>query len=98
MTYYMLKYVEQKTRYRGFKFKRVKNRIIIDSFFYVLTLLKSERRRGTIECNIVQIVFMKNHINWLMPIGARECNLNIQLSSTLLLLVYQILVYITLAQ
>ena len=29
---------------------------------------------------------MKNHTNWLMPVGARECNLKIQLSSIFLLL------------
>ena len=34
----------------------------------------------------VQIIPMKNHTKWLMPIGARECNLKILLSSILLLL------------
>ena len=52
----------------------------------VMCLSKLKEKGGTTECNIVQIIFMKNHIYWLMPIGARECNLNIQLSSILLLL------------
>ena len=30
------------------------------------------------------MVFIKNHTNWLMPTGARLCNLNIQLNSVLL--------------
>ena len=29
------------------------------------------------------MIFIKNHTNWLMPIGARLCNLNIQLNSVL---------------
>ena len=30
------------------------------------------------------MIFIKNHTNWLMPIGARPCNLNIQLNSVIL--------------
>ena len=32
------------------------------------------------------MIFIKNHMNWLMPIGTRLCNLNIQLNSVLLCL------------
>ena len=27
---------------------------------------------------MIKMITKKNHTNWLMPIGARECNLNIQ--------------------
>ena len=38
-----------------------------------------EKEEGwTIECLIVRIIFIKNHTSWLMPIGARVCNLGIQ--------------------
>ena len=36
--------------------------------------------------HIVQIIFIKDHTNWLMSIGVRVCNLNIQDSSVLLCL------------
>ena len=32
----------------------------------------------TAECNTVRIIAINLHTNWLMPIGDRECNLNIQ--------------------
>ena len=40
-----------------------------------------EERRVTTECIIVRIITKKNHTNWFMPMGARECSLNIQDSS-----------------
>ena len=41
-----------------------------------------EKEEGwTIECLIVRIIFIKNHTSWLMPIGARVCNLGIQHNS-----------------
>ena len=43
---------------------------------------KIEKEEGwTIQCIIVQIIFVKNHPSWLMPIGARVCNLGIQHNS-----------------
>ena len=39
---------------------------------------KRKNRGWIIECSIIQIIAINNHTNWLMPIGARECNLNIQ--------------------
>ena len=35
----------------------------------------------TAECNTVRIIAIKSHTNWLMPIGARECNLKIKHNS-----------------
>ena len=45
-----------------------------------------EERRVTAECITARIIAIKSHTNWLMPIGARECNLNIQHNSIRLLL------------
>ena len=35
----------------------------------------------TAKCTIVRIIAINIHTNWLMPIGAREYNLNIQHNS-----------------
>ena len=36
-----------------------------------------EKKKGwTTECIILWIICIKNHTNWLMPIGARVCNLS----------------------
>ena len=40
----------------------------------------------TAECNTARIIDIKSHTNWLMPTGAKECNLNIQHNSIRLLL------------
>ena len=40
----------------------------------------------TAECNTARIIAIKSHTNWLMPTGAKECNLNIQHNSIRLLL------------
>ena len=40
-----------------------------------------ERKGLIIECIIIRIITIKNHSNWLKPIGAKECNLNIQHNS-----------------
>ena len=45
-----------------------------------------EREGVTAECNTVKIIAINIHTKWLMPIGARECNLNIQYNSIRLLL------------
>ena len=45
-------------------------------------MLKTQKREGVItECIVIKIITKKIHTNWLMPIGARECNLNIQVNS-----------------
>ena len=42
----------------------------------------TQKREGVItECIVIKIITKKIHTNWLMPIGARECNLNIQVNS-----------------
>ena len=33
---------------------------------------------GLLSANVIQIIAIHNHTNWLMPMGARECSLNIQ--------------------
>ena len=40
-----------------------------------------ERKALIIECIIIRIITIKNHSNWLKPMGAGECNLDIQLNS-----------------
>ena len=40
--------------------------------------MNTEERRVITECIVIKILTKKIHTNWLMPIGARECNLNIQ--------------------
>ena len=45
-----------------------------------------ERRGETAECNTVKIITINIHTNWLMSIGTRECNFNIQQNAIRLLL------------
>ena len=55
--------------------------------FKQLCVENSEEEGGkTAECITVKMIAINIHKNWLMPIGARECNLKIQHNSIRLLL------------
>ena len=47
---------------------------------------KQKKGGVTAECSTVKIIAINIHTNWMMPIRARECNLNIQYNSIHLLL------------
>ena len=54
--------------------------------FTIMSAFIKKKEEVTAECNTVRIIAINLHTNWLMPIGDRECNLNIQHNSIRLLL------------
>ena len=51
-----------------------------------MKIFSEEEGGKTAECITVKMIAINIHTNWLMPIGARECNLKIQHNSIHLLL------------
>ena len=39
---------------------------------------RKEDGGGLLSASVIRIIAIHNHTNWLMPMGARECNLKIQ--------------------
>ena len=53
---------------------------------FVLIYSVIEEKLVTAECATARIIAIKSQTNWLMPMGARECNSNIQHNSICLLM------------
>ena len=46
--------------------------------FVQIIICRRKDRGGLLSASVIRIIAIHNHTNWLMPMGARECNLNIQ--------------------
>ena len=58
------------------------NSVCFQVYFLVIcngyTRHRKEDGGGLLSASVIRIIAIHNHTNWLMPMGARECNLKIQ--------------------